>query len=380
MADPSQEPAAGPNIAPALAMGGMFLGALGVQGLAAMQPEARDPLLKTLGWLPKQLGTTAALFPFHVARGLFADTNAIAHPEKYTVLKDPAQREAWSKVTGAVSDYHEARGKYHQAKRRVAANQQEAFAHYAQKGQPAITGLARSADGQRVSVSSAGSAVPAETVHGLQYKPVQKYLAATDELAQHQATMTASKQLFRENFGSEALPMRALLNPSGLFRGLRGVASGTSGKSLTELAGHAMGRGITQTVKAAPRLALGLGNDLVAGAGHDLLGLKKVGWGQSSTLIRGARLYTAVKGLAPLVEEARKATLASEDTFAGNPMLSSLANQAHYRANHEAFDDAYGSDTGPGLRGSPHDAARQRFVESSVGLAHSLSKLGGRVL
>lgn len=400
------------NVATVLTLGAAGAGIGAASAYLASPKHLRQGASVLNPWRnsPANFAKGVAAFPVHVARGLIADRQAMANPDAFRVLADPADREVLSGISGAISGAWDATKQYRASLKAVGKYQQRAlgqFAGNAALGGAGIARVERAGTGARIHLDDG------RTFTSRANKLLNQYLSASERA-------TAARALVGERVQGIGSAVRQvspglvgrMLDPRNLYAGLRGWASRTPtsgmlrlgfsaplglGNSLdvavpttyrgaSALMGHTLGRGITAAIKRVPHAAAGVIGDLAAGAGHDLLGMKKAGWRGSSHIIRAARFLAVAKGFLPLKDDIYNNTLASSDAFYGNPMLSGLANAGARRLSPDAFEAGYGADLSPDLRATGsrprgvHSESFNRFAQSAAGLSLSLSRIGGRAL
>ena len=352
-------------------------------------------------------------FPVNVARGALGDRYARGDVANYTVLSNPSDREAWSKATSAFSDLTDASGDYSSALKMERATKKIALKKskgISEKYGSPVTHLEK--DGEDTLFHLADKRVinsPGQTSHSVAYFDAAEKVATLKTAAEAKAT-TLGESI-------HGLPFEKMLDPISLSRGLRGWLSNpsqagilrsgmklpvgfgaafepalaTSAGGLSTLVGTTLGRGIATAVTRGPGYALGIGVDLLKGSAKDFgLAEKGVGWAKSSKIIRAARFLAFAKGMLPLAGDAYRNSLASEDTYEGNPMLTGIANTASRRNHPGAFIDGYMGESDsayvPGMHPgstptrSAHNESEKRFIQSAAGLSFALHRIAGRAI
>lgn len=378
------------NTSTILGVGGSLL-AIPILGIA------HKPILKGVGMLGLHAAHTAANFSIGIARGALSDNTAIQNPNYFKFLKDP----------NAINDYGEAQSLWKQAQQRYKAYGKinknipglknsaiESYANISKAKGQAITNIVKGT-GKDITVHFADGTT--DITHSLT-REVKDLFEQSATAAEH---LSESKDLLSK--AGKKLPIKEIMKPGNLYRGIRGWLSNPSKKGtlgllpyrtlgtsvtprigftlpkMAELTGHAIGR----TTKAAGLLSFNVGADLLKGLGKDLFGLKG---GGSSGIIRTAKAVALFKAFAPLRQDIYYNSIASETAMEGNPMLTNLANAGARSMSPNSFDAGYGVDmekrlSASGTRArSVQNDSRSRFIESAAGLSHSLARISGKIL
>ena len=341
----------------ALVAAGLIAGGIGAAAVIGLSKTKAGGVLGSAGKRFGQWsGRNLAAIPTNFVRGVFSDTRARQNPAAHIVLSDSdhqawydRSRSAWSGYGQKVADHKNASKAYYEATEKFG---KEATAEFAHRGDPIVENRTPKSFGMPLLETQSGMNVTAtgenlEQIAALRREAITTHRTLNLAQAGRKATFTN-------------MPISELVKPTNLMRGFRGAMSkAPSFYQPARLLAHNAGRSVTYIAKHAPRVALGIVNDLAKGRG--------------STIVKAATVAMIAKSLAPLPSAAYHATLGSEERYNGNPMLSGLANANSdvpmTRAQEEAHYDAM----------SPASAARQRFETSSQGLGLSLAKLRGRI-
>jgi len=310
------------------------------------------------------IGTAKALgrMPLDFTAGVVSDRNARANPSNYSVLQDAGDKELWSGATSAWKDYGE-KVKEHKSAESKYRNAESAWEKKMR------TLLKEEGDPIASSSRSSNGLLELKTKSGKPIRPhvdddAKTLLGLRDSVSNSRAVRDAA--LTTRNKAIKDLPYGSMARPTALIRGLRGAVASSEPNlwngglvSPLRVLSRTAGRSVPYLARTLPRVGLGIAKDLMKGT--------------KSTIVRAAKISMIAKMAWPLKDAAYHSTLGSEDRYNGNPMLSGLANSMSSVPMTQQQEEQHYA------RMSPSSSARQRFIESSQGLALDLSKVAGRI-